>query len=56
MHNPLLLPSNCVMEIGRQLGIGAVSSQIFTSMIIVVTITCTTSALLLRPLLQKTIS
>ena len=43
-----------VMERGRQLGDWAVSPQIFTSMIVVSAITCITSPLLLRPLLQKT--
>jgi Kef-type K+ transport system membrane component KefB len=45
-----------IMERGRQLGDWAVSPQIFTSMIIVSAITCIASPLLLRPLLQKSIS
>ncbi|MGB5714704.1 MAG: cation:proton antiporter, partial [Waterburya sp.] len=45
-----------IMERGRQLGDWAVSPQIFTSMIIVSAITCTTSPLILRPLLQKIVN
>ena len=42
-----------IMERGRRLGDWAVSSQIFTSMIMVSVITCITSPMLLRPLLQN---
>ena len=42
-----------IMERGRQLGDWAVSSQIFTSMILVSVITCIASPMLLRPLLQN---
>ncbi|MDJ0649086.1 MAG: cation:proton antiporter [Xenococcaceae cyanobacterium MO_188.B19] len=44
-----------IMERGRQLGNWAVSTQIFTSMILVSAITCIVSPLLLRPLLQKSV-
>lgn len=44
-----------IMERGRQLGDWAVSSQIFTSVIMVSVITCIASPILLRPLLQKQI-
>ncbi|MGB5631194.1 MAG: cation:proton antiporter [Waterburya sp.] len=42
-----------VMERGRQLGDWAVSSQIFSTTILVSAITCVVSPLILRPLLQK---
>ena len=45
-----------ILERGRQLGDWAVSPLIFTSMIMVSAITCIVSPLILRPLLQKTVS
>ncbi|MGK7951413.1 MAG: cation:proton antiporter [Xenococcaceae cyanobacterium] len=42
-----------IMARGQQLGDWAVSPEIFTSMVIVSTITCIISPLLLRPLLGK---
>ncbi|MGB5714992.1 MAG: cation:proton antiporter, partial [Waterburya sp.] len=42
-----------VMERGRELGDWAVSSQIFSTTILVSAITCVVSPLILRPLLQK---